>query len=103
MNVIAIDRPGVNHDLMSARGLTQQFSASDADIASENRVPVLGHPDQMMFAVPKRCGCRACTLPSNHFVPEASRSQPPKGVGFRDPLSGTLKRARSAWKRALRY
>src|ERR1700756_5085354 len=34
--------------------------------------------------------CHACTLPSNHFIPEAPRSQPPKGVGFPDPLSGTL-------------
>src|SRR5262249_61346482 len=41
---------------------------------------------------PKPCGCLACTLPSIHFIPEPPRSQPPKGVGFPDPLSGTLKR-----------
>src|SRR5262249_33847359 len=40
---------------------------------------------------PKPCGCLACTLPSIHFIPEPPRSQPPKGVGFPDPLSGTLK------------
>ena len=32
----------------------------------------------------------ACTLPSNQSTPETPRSHPPKGVGFPDPLSGTL-------------
>lgn len=40
---------------------------------------------------PKPCGCHACMLPSTQSIPEAPQSQPPKGVGFTDPLSGTLK------------
>ena len=32
-----------------------------------------------------------CAFPSNQSTPEAPRSHPPKGVGFPDPLSGTLK------------
>jgi hypothetical protein len=32
--------------------LPQQFAASDADISAKNRVAVLSHPDQVIFAVP---------------------------------------------------
>src|ERR1700704_6070639 len=39
---------------------------------------------------PKRYGCLVCTLPSSQSTWEALQSQPPKGVGFPDPLSGTL-------------
>lgn len=38
----------------------------------------------------KLYGCHACRLPSNQSTPEPRRSRPPNGVGFTDPLSGTL-------------
>jgi hypothetical protein len=54
------------------------------------RVAVLRNPHPGGTCSPKQHDCRACTLPSNHITLEAPRSQPPKGVGFPDPLSGTL-------------
>src|SRR3982074_942590 len=47
-------------------------------------------PTQGDICSPKRYGCHACTLPSTQSTWETPLSQPPKGVGFPDPLSGTL-------------
>src|SRR5216684_1520143 len=40
---------------------------------------------------PKPYGCHACTLPSSQSTRKCRNPTPPKGVGFPDPLSGTLK------------
>src|SRR5271166_5043903 len=95
MHVIAIDRTGMNDHLMRARRLTQQFAAANPNVPTKDWVTILRHPNHVVFAVPKRYGCHACTLLSTQSNADALRSQPPKGVGFPDPLSGTLKQAHS--------
>jgi hypothetical protein len=47
--MVAVDRPGMNHDLMRAVSLTQQFSASLPNVPAQNRVPILRHPDHMRY------------------------------------------------------
>src|ERR1700756_5652975 len=42
------------------------------------------HPDLIGY------GCRVCTLPSSQCRRYCRDPMPPKGVGFPDPLSGTL-------------
>jgi hypothetical protein len=39
---------------------------------------------------PRPRGRHACRLPSNPIYARSAAVQPPKGVGFPDPLSGTL-------------
>src|SRR5215469_11264514 len=52
---------------------------------------LIGHVAAAHNPVAPRPQMHVCTLPSSQSTPEAPRSHPPKGVGFPDPLSGTLK------------
>jgi hypothetical protein len=61
-----------------------------AQRSAQNRMPVLRHPDHMILAIPNRVAAalvrfHPATLSANPRDP-----MPPKGVGFSDPLSGTL-------------
>src|SRR6516225_11214391 len=51
---------------------------------------LIGHVAAAPNPVAPRPQMHVCTLPSSQSTPEAPRSHPPKGVGFPDPLSGTL-------------
>src|SRR6516164_3062691 len=52
---------------------------------------LIGHVADAHNPVAPRPQMHVCTLPSSQSTQEAPRSHPPKGVGFPDPLSGTLK------------
>jgi len=64
---------------------------SGPNVSAQNRETVFRRPDHVIFAVPDRVLPRL--YPSIHSVYAAKcrRPKPPKGVGFTDPLSGTLK------------
>jgi hypothetical protein len=54
VDMIAIDRPGMNYHLMRCCRLTQQFSAPDPNISAQHWVAIFRHPHQVVFAVPNR-------------------------------------------------
>ena len=65
-------------------------AASSGFLSRSNRRPVLRHPHHMILAVPNGMAAalvrfHPATLPANPRDP-----MPAKGVGFPDPLSGTL-------------
>jgi hypothetical protein len=62
------------------------------DVTAKHRVPVLRHPDKVALAVPDRMAAALVRFHPANLHREAPRSRPPKGVGFPDPLSGTLKK-----------
>jgi len=51
---------------------------------------LIGHVPAAHNPVAPRPQMHVCPLQSSQSTPEAPRSHPPKGVGFPDPLSGTL-------------
>jgi hypothetical protein len=54
----------MNHDLMRAGRLPQQFSASLPNVSAQNRMPVLRHLHHMILAVQTIMAAARCTLPS---------------------------------------
>ena len=50
--MIAIDRPGLNNDLVRAGSFAHQFLASLPNVPTQHRMPVLRHPNHMILAVP---------------------------------------------------
>ena len=95
MYVIAIDRPGVNNDLMCEGSLAHQFPASLPNVPAQHRIPVLRHPSQMILAVPDGVAAAFVRFHPSQCTRYCRDPIPPKGVGFPDPLSGTLNEAPS--------
>ena len=54
VHMVAVDRSGMNNDLMRARRLTQRISASFPNVPAQRRIALLRHPDYMILAVPNR-------------------------------------------------
>src|SRR5579864_1419058 len=88
MHVVPIDRPSVDHHLVSSRDFSQQLTGPQAHIPTQHRMPILRYPHEMVLAVPNRV---APTLRVLHDRSVASRS--PKGEGFTDPRIETLNSA----------
>ena len=86
MHVVAIDRPSVDRHLVSSRDFRQQLTRSLPNVPTQNRVPILRYPHEVVLAVPDRV---TPTLRVLHERSVASRS--PKGEGFTDPRNETLK------------
>src|ERR1700683_2785304 len=80
MHVVSIYHSGVNDHPVSTRRLTKQFPTSIPDVTAENRKTIFRRPDHVILAVPDRVV----------YAAKCRRPKPPKGVGFTDPLSGTL-------------
>lgn len=91
MDVIAIHRPSVDHHLMSYRSLTDQLAAPQADITTQNLVAIFRNPYDVIFAVPNRVTAAFVRFHTAILHGNRHNPMPLKGVGFPDPLSGTLK------------
>src|ERR1700723_1364806 len=90
MHVVPIDRTRVDCHLVGPRNLTKQFTRTLSYVPAQDRKTILGHPNQMILAVPYRVTAAFRVL---HDRSIASRS--PKGEGFTDPIWATLKVRRS--------
>ena len=55
-----------------------------------NRITILRHPNQVILAVPDRVAAALVALHAPVYTGHVADPMPPKGVGFPDPLSGTL-------------
>src|SRR5882762_8670897 len=86
------------HDhLMRPGRLAQQLTAPLPDISTEHRISILRHPNDMILAVPNRMAATLVGLHARSLHRTCRRPMPPKGVGFPDPLSGTLKEICAEW------
>jgi hypothetical protein len=85
MHMIAIDCPSIDRHLVSSRNFSQQLTGPEANVPTQNRMPILRYPHEMVLAVPNRV---TPTLRVLHDRSVASRS--PKGEGFTDPRFETL-------------
>src|ERR1700674_3266374 len=90
MHVVSIYRSGVNDHLVSTRRLTKQFPTSIPDVTAENRKTIFRRPDHVILAVPDRVATALVPFHPPVYAAKCRRPKPPKGVGFTDPLSGTL-------------
>ena len=88
--MVSVDGPGMDDNLMRPRRLAQQFSASLPNVSSQHRIAVLRHPDHMVLAVPNRVAAALVRFHPANLYRKRRDPMPPKGVGFSDPLSGTL-------------
>ncbi len=90
MHVVSIYRSGMNDNLVSTRRLTKQFP-SVPDVTAENRKTIFRRPDHVILQ------SQTVWLPRLYpsilpvYAAKCRCPKPPKGVGFTDPLSGTLK------------
>ena len=87
MHVVPIDRTRVDCHLVGPRNLTKQFTRTLSYVPAQDRKTILGHPNQMILAVPYSVTAALRVL---HDRSIASRS--PKGEGFTDPIWATLKK-----------
>ena len=90
VDMIAIDRARVNHHLVRPRRLAQQLPAPLAHVTTEHRMAILCDPHQMVLAVPDRVAAALVSFHAGILRRSTELPRPPKGVGFPDPLSGTL-------------
>ncbi len=91
--MIAVYRPCMNTDLVGTSRLTDEFAASLPDIPAQHRIPVLRHPHHVILAVPNGVAAPLVSFHPAILYRNRRDPMPPKGVGFPDPLSGTLKKA----------
>lgn len=75
---------------MRDRCLSDQLSATLADITAEHLVTRLRDPHEMILTVPNRVTAALVRFHSAILHGNLRNPMPPKGVGFPDPLSGTL-------------
>src|ERR1035438_9383251 len=54
VNMVTVYRPGVDRHLVATADFSQQFPCSQPDIPNQDRVSILGHPYDMIFAIPNR-------------------------------------------------
>jgi hypothetical protein len=54
MNMISVYRSSVDRHLVATADFTQQLPCTQPDIPNQNRVPIFGHPYDMIFAIPYR-------------------------------------------------
>ena len=90
MYMVSVYRARVNHHFMSPRRLTQQFPTTNTNVPSKHRIAILRRPHQVILAVPNRMAAALVRFHPANLYSDRPRSQPPKGMGFPDPLSGTL-------------
>src|SRR5262245_51785135 len=91
MHVIAVDRPGVNDHFVRPGCLANQLAASLPHVAAENGEPIFRDPYNVVLAVPDRMAAAFVALHDPVYTGHAADPCRLKGVGFPDPLSGTLK------------
>jgi hypothetical protein len=80
----------MNDHFVCPRCLAQQLTASLPHIASEDGEPIFCNPYNVVLAVPD---CMAAAFVALHEPVYTRHAAVPcrlKGVGFTDPLSGTL-------------
>ena len=84
--MIEVHSPSIDLDFNASGNFPNQLSTSKCYVSHKHGIPVLGCPHKMIFAIPDRvtalfifCHTSVLNDPS------------PKGEGFTDPLSGTLK------------
>jgi hypothetical protein len=82
MDVIQIDRPGMNDHFMRGCCLAQQFPTPDPNSSSKPWVTILPHPDEVVLAVPNRMAAPLIACIQPFCTVEALQSQPPEGVGL---------------------
>jgi hypothetical protein len=51
---IDIDRPCVHHHLMRSRRFAQQFATANPNVATQHRITIFRHPDDVVLAIPDR-------------------------------------------------
>ncbi len=97
--MIPVHTPRVNNHFMRNGRLTDQFATTLAHITPKHLIAVLRDPDQMIFAVPNCVAAAFVRFHVDNLHGRRVNPMPPKGVGFPDPLSGTLKprHFRSVW------
>src|SRR5215510_13262378 len=96
MHVIAVDRPGVNDHFVRPGGLANQLAASLTHVAAENGEPIFRNPYNVVLAVPDGMAAAFVALHDPVYTGHAADPCRLKGVGFPDPLSGTLNKNRRA-------
>src|SRR5215468_9042918 len=102
MHVVTINRPGMNDHLVGARRLTHQLSAPLPRIPAQDREPIFRNPYNVVLAVPDHMAAAFVTLHAPVYTGHPRVPCRLKGVGFPDPLSGTLKIKLAAdWSRAI--
>ena len=88
MDVVPIDRTGVNDHLMRSRRFPKQLPASVPNIPAKHRIAILRHPNQVVLAVPNRM---AATLVRFHPLSLHGNAAIPrrlKAWGFLIPYRG---------------
>src|SRR5262245_43009450 len=90
MHVIAVDRPGVNDHFVRPGCLANQLAAPLPHVAAENGEPIFRNPYNVVLAVPDRMAAAFVALHDPVYTGHAADPCRLKGVGFPDPLSGTL-------------
>ena len=88
MNVVAIDRAGVNHHLMCPRRLPQKFPALLSHVATQHLVSVLRHPHQVVFSVPDRMAAALVRLHLRSLHRKCRNPSRLKAWGFLIPYRG---------------
>ena len=86
--MLTVDRPGVNNHLVRAGRLAQQFSASLSHIPAQHRMPILGHPDQVILAVPNGVAATLVHFHPGSLPAKAAIPYRLKAWGFLIPYRG---------------
>ena len=88
--MIAVNRTGIDIHFLTSGNLTQQLPAAASHISTQYLVTILRRPHQVILAIPDTVATSFVVL---HRLIDyyASLNPSPKGEGFTDPLSGTLK------------
>ena len=85
MNMVTVYRPRVDRHLVATADFTQQLSCTQPDIPNQNRVPIFGHPYEMIFTIPYRVAAGFRRL---HNIKDATASRRLKARGLRIPKKG---------------
>ena len=88
MDMVPIDRTGVNEHLMRSRRFPKQLPASQPNVPTKDGMTVLRHPHQVIFAVPNGM---AATLVRFHPLSLHGKRRYPsrlKAWGFLIPYRG---------------
>jgi hypothetical protein len=86
MHVISVYRPRADRHFMAQSYFPQQLPRPKPDITVQNRISILRHPNNVIFAIPDRMTARFRRVHHRMLcIPS------PKGEGFTDPRKGTLK------------
>ena len=88
--MIAVNGSRVDRHLVRPSRLTDQLSTSVANIPAQDLVAILRDPHHVVLAVPDRVAAAFERFHSRRLHGNRREPRPPKGVGFTDPLSGTL-------------